>query len=45
MQSTILSESESINLFNKIDLDYSFELKKEYENTFFKNRSFYKKHE
>jgi hypothetical protein len=37
-----LSESESIKLFNKIDLDYSFELKKEYENTFFKNRSFYK---
>ena len=38
-----LSESESIKLFNKIDLDYSFELKKEYENNFFKNRSFYKK--
>ena len=38
-----LSESESIKLFNKIDLDYSFELKKEYENTFLKIEVFIKK--
>jgi phosphoglycolate phosphatase-like HAD superfamily hydrolase len=40
---TDLNESESIELFNKIDSEYSLELKKQYEYTFFQNRKLYKK--
>lgn len=39
---TDLNESESIKLFNKIDNEYSAELKKEYEYTFFQNRKLFK---
>ena len=37
-----LSENDSIKLFNKIDSEFSAELKKEYEHTFFQTRKLYK---
>ena len=40
--STNLSENDSIKLFNKIDSEYSAELKKEYEYNFFQTRKLYK---